>query len=64
MLDNASFYTVVYANYQMGGPVITRYASYIVAFHHIELFVIPIQFSEKEIIPKNVFSKSEKCRQR
>lgn len=55
MLDNAPFYTVVYANYQMGGPMVTRYASYIVAFRPMEMFVIPIQFSEKEIIPGNGF---------
>lgn len=51
MLDNAPFYTVVYASYQVGSPMVTRYASYIVAFRPMELFVIPIQFSEKEIIP-------------
>lgn len=55
MLDNAPFYTVVYANYQMGGSVVTRYASYIVAFRPMEMFVIPIQFSEKEIIPGKGF---------
>lgn len=55
MLDNAPFYTVVYANYQTGGPMVTRYASYIVAFRPMELFVIPIQFSEKEIIPGKGF---------
>lgn len=60
MLDNAPFYTVVYANYQMGGPVITRYASYIVAFRPMEMFVIPIQFSEKEIIPGKGFFLDQK----
>lgn len=60
MLDNASFYTVVYANYQTGGPMITRYASYIVAFRPMELFVIPIQFSEKEIIPGKGFFLDQK----
>lgn len=55
MMGGAPFYTVVYANYRTGSLAVTHYASYIVAFRPMELFVIPIQFSGKEIIPQKGF---------
>ena len=54
-LDNSALYTIVYsccsqAKWSIGRPVTTAYFSHIAAFRPGELFVIPLQFSGRDII--------------
>lgn len=60
-LDNSAFYTIVYSScsqvkLSVGRPMVATYSSYIVAFRPGELFVIPLQFSGRQIISCPGFS--------
>lgn len=59
LIPDSSSYTTAYAKYtkshSVGGNTTTYYYHYIVAFKTDSLFIIPIKFGGKEIIPSDGF---------